>query len=363
MHRILVSVLASMLLVSGAAAAASAEAPSCTAAVTEDTELHTAMLKISPEEFSALGFRFGDSCNIRFPDGQELKDIPYYNGYYTRSGEPLLVLYPGYEYIHLSINNGDPSWTFYGFREGGTVTVTLAQAGKYTAIQDAMNTVYTNDRTDYPDDAAFANFRAMAGGRLKKDTFYRGASPADNTYGRAPYADRLLRDAGIRFVLDLADTEEKLRDSSEASHSEYLLSLAESGLVDPLSLTSAYLSEPFRQSLVSGLREMMKHEGPYYIHCQEGKDRTGFVCMLLEALCGASEAELEADYMKTYDNYYGIAPGSDRYEAIRTVKFLDLLSLLAGPGGDPEAGARDYLLGSGMTAQEADSLARFLSGE
>ena len=32
---------------------------------------------------------------------------------------------------------------------------------------------------------------------------------------------------------------------------------------------------------------MASHEGPYLIHCTEGKDRTGFVSALLECLIGA----------------------------------------------------------------------------
>ena len=47
---------------------------------------------------------------------------------------------------------------------------------------------------------------------------------------------------------------------------------------------------------------MTGQEGPCYIHCTEGKDRTGFVCLLLEALCGANYGELRDDYMTTYAN-------------------------------------------------------------
>ena len=43
-----------------------------------------------------------ESCN-----NSEIKDIPYYNGYYTLKGEKLLVAYPGYPYIKVCINNGD----------------------------------------------------------------------------------------------------------------------------------------------------------------------------------------------------------------------------------------------------------------
>ena len=55
------------------------------------------------DEFNALGFEYGDSVNIMFSNGFVLNDIPYYNGYYTKPGESLLVAYPGYEYIDACI--------------------------------------------------------------------------------------------------------------------------------------------------------------------------------------------------------------------------------------------------------------------
>ena len=38
----------------------------------------------------------------------------------------------------------------------------------------------------------------------------------------------------------------------------------------------------------------------------ESKDRTGYVCALLEGLCGASYEEMAADYLTTYANYYQV---------------------------------------------------------
>ena len=72
-----------------------------------------------------------------------------------------------------------------------------------------------------------------------------------------------------------------------------------------------FFSEAFQMKLVDGFRYMASHDGPYLIHCIEGKDRTGFVCMLAEALCGASYDEIVEDYMTTYANYYGITKESD----------------------------------------------------
>ncbi len=62
---------------------------------------------------------------------------------------------------------------------------------------------------------------------------------------------------------------------------------------------------------------ILDNDGPYYIHCLEGKDRTGYVCMVIEALCGASYEELVEDYFITYHNYYGIEKGTSKYDLIK----------------------------------------------
>ena len=55
-----------------------------------------------------------------------------------------------------------------------------------------------------------------------------------------------------------------------------------------------FRAENYRQKLADGLRFIASHEGPYLIHCNEGKDRTGFVTAMLEALIGADAREIAA---------------------------------------------------------------------
>ena len=362
MKRLISLLLALFLSVFAFAAAAGETLPSCTASVLKDEEFGAVMIGLTIDEFNATGFQYGDSCDLTFSNGRLLEDVPYYNGYYARTNEYLIVAYPGYPHPAAAIQNGPSLWKEIGCAEGDTVTVTLREAGKYLAVQESLNTVYSNDRADYPDDGTFANFRAMNGGKLRKDTFYRGASPVNDSYLRAGTADRLIGEKGIRFILDLADTKEKAEQYAAESRVKNFPALEEAGKAATLGLSASYRSEDFREKLAGGLREMMEHEGPYYIHCLEGKDRTGLVCLLLEALSGADETELEADYMETYRNYYGIIPGSDRYDAVRDVKFRDIYDWMSGLGnGTPEDGAAEYLYGSGMTRDEVEQLKRFLT--
>ena len=77
-----------------------------------------------------------------------------------------------------------------------------------------------------------------------------------------------------------------------------------------------FTNEENQAKLAEGLTFMAAHEGPYLIHCKEGKDRTGFVSALLECLMGATAEEIIADYMITYYNFYGVEPGTEKYDAI-----------------------------------------------
>ena len=204
--------------------------------------------------------------------------------------------------------------------------------------------------------------------------FYRGASPVDNSTSRADITDNLLWAYGIRYILDLADNEEKIASYREKEDfsSDYFVSLYEDNKVSLLGLTASFRTERFMKSLAGGLRDMVTMEGPVYIHCLEGKDRTGFVCALLEALAGASYEEILEDYMATYDNYYGITQDShpEKYEAIRHLKFMDIINQLTTLPDDADFGgtvlkdsAEQYLRDSGMTEDEIQTLRVYLCKE
>ena len=331
-----------------------------------------AEIRIPQEDFFLLGFDPGDSCDIAFSNGYSLEDIPLYTGFYTRSGEKLICAYPGYKYLSAAICDGDPLWDTAKLSEGDTAAVTLREKGKYLEIQKSLELTYSNDRADYPDDETFANFRMLRGGKMAEGRCYRGASPVDNLMSRAATADRLLGQYGIRSVMDLADTEEELEEfrAQEGFSSEQFMTLYREGRVALLGLGADFGGTEFRGRLADGLRRITAGTAPVYIHCLEGKDRTGFVCALLEALCGASGREISADYMLTYRNYYGIteADQPDRYRAVTSIYLYNILSALTGRPYDTDRNgdemrecAERYLLDSGMTKSEIDALTAFLT--
>ncbi len=338
-------------------------------------------IKIAIDDFNALGFSFGDSIDLTFDNGKKLEDIPYYNGYYVDAGEPLLIGYPGYEYIKATINYGQDLWDEFSLKapanveglwkkavleEHNTATITLHEKGKYLPIQEASDIHYFDERERYDSDAMFANFRSMNLGKLKKDILYRSASPCDNQYNRAPYVDALIREAGVKTILDLADNEVKIEKyiARDDFASPYFLSLYENDQVIPIALNMNYLSDDFGMKIVQGFNLMAEKEGPYLIHCTEGKDRTGFVAMLIEALAKASYEEIEADYMKTYANYYRIDKSNDKekYQIILERNLDGMIAFMVNDAGidfkncDLSIYAENYLQRCGMSEEQIQTL-------
>ncbi len=62
---------------------------------------------------------------------------------------------------------------------------------------------------------------------------------------------------------------------------------------------------------------------------------------------GATYDEVVADYMVTYYNYYGVEPGTDKYEAIANSNIIKTLQNAFGvedlSKADLQKGAKDYM--------------------
>ena len=370
--RRILPILLTVLLISGCLPASRAKKTlSVTLDALEDPEFGAVSIGCTPDEFQQMGFQPGDSCDVSLSNGFRLEDVPVYTGYYCLTGMPLIVLYPGYAHPGLTLCNVGDLWKTSGAKQGDTVTVTLKEAGKYANVQEALSAVYSNNRADYATDTAFCNFRELSGGKLRRGMFYRGTSPVDDRNLRAAATDALIREAGIGFILDLADTEQKATAYPDFPGS-YFAELYADGQTACLGLKSAFRSPEYAASLAEGLRRMMEQEQPVYIHCTEGKDRTGFVCILLEALAGASCGEICGDYMASFENYYGIsAEGTpEKYAVTEEVYFRDILNWFAGvPEGTDLSGqtfeeaAREYLRFAGLTEAEIGALTLYLTGE
>lgn len=322
---------------------------------------------VTQEEFLARGFLPGDGVNVVFSGGTSFFDILYCTGMLVKDGSVYLSSLGPDEPLKLVRSNANGMWGEAGVFEQETVQITRATPQKYRAVQKLNELVYTDNRADYPSDEAFVNFRAVSGGRMQNNFLYRGASPWDERLGRHKIVDALIKKAGIQTVLSIPDSEEGIagRLASNNFDAPYYSALYKSGRVIPLAKEGReYRSADFAKRTADGLRCMISAEGPFYIHCLEGKTRTGFICMLLEILAGFSYEELVTDYMQSYVNYYRITMESDPedYSLIKELKFDEMLSFIAGGGHDFISGVRKYLRSGGMTDKEIDALVLRITG-
>lgn len=348
-------------------------------AIEHETEFGGIYIHKTIEDFNKAGFAFGDSVNIYFSNGYQLNDLPYYNGYYVDAGEKLLVGYPGYPYIKVTVNYGDDLWDEGEFLEDTRATIALNERAKYKDIQEACDLHYYDDREKYHSDAEFANYRNIRVGNIKPNLIYRSASPCDNKHNRASYVDKLMEKDQIQFILNLADTKEKIdgyiaRSDFNSPYflslyqkESFLLSFADDDNVAPLALNMNYMSQDFAKKVVQGFIPFLSKDGPYLIHCLEGKDRTGFVCIVLEALMGATYQEIVDDYMLTYKNYYGITEDDPRYEIIKNKNVDAMLKFICGDevedikNADLVKGAIRYLSWGDFSSDGIQSLIKKLS--
>ncbi len=316
-------------------------------------------VNISIKDFIALGFELGDACNVVLENElyrYEFKSVPFYNGYYTKTGDPLLCGYgyaikenrgddyqytrTDYPYLRFCYNNRE-MWNLLHLTTDMKCTITLVEQGGYEYEQKLVGGLtYSKNFEDYEakngisKEEVFANFRAVRSEAMKENVLFRSASPFDNANNRAPYVNELAKANGIDYVLNLADSQKKIDKYKEAevwSQLDYSQKLLDNDQVCLMAMSAAYEGAAYQSALVRGLNSALEHNATKILfHCTEGKDRTGFVGVVLESLCGATYEEMLNDYMVTYDNYYSLTEESDKtaYDYIVDLKFNDMINYL-----------------------------------
>lgn len=249
------------------------------------------------------------------------------------------------------------------------VVISIKEKGGYLFGLDIMRhaqymSVYTES---YPDLSIedFANFREVRTTGIGTNKLYRSSSPIDYSLGRNLYADSLAKEAGIATFINLTDSENYARSYKDFESSYYSTQDAVF-----LSMPVKFFSTPFQEGLVKGFRYMIEHEAPYLVHCTYGMDRTGFTIAVLEALMGAAPEEIQADYAKTFSNYYNVI--DDKQVALneqqidffknvvlknlRTVYHAEGIDVLDTDNADWAIATEQYLQKLGMTAEEISAL-------
>ena len=344
------------------------EEPLLKGIITSYSDYGAAILDITEAAMTKAGFTLGDNIGITVDNKKEIV-MPYFNGYYIANGEYVCVANPNYPGIFFTANNiGLPS-ELRGL-EGHAVIIRMKEKGGSLDVQKTMSMAYTNVRSDYLNlsDAEYANARAAKGGRIMSGVLHRSSSPFSNGSNRAYEVSAYMESNQVITVLNLADTEEKMQGYEMPPYSR---TLWDGGNVILCPVKTDPTSDDYNTKLIAALKELPSRPSPYLVHCLEGKDRTGYVCALLEGLCGATYDEMVSDYLITYYNYYGITPEKDR-DACNTLLKLNLnpcLMFYAGASDvaqlkdiDYAKAFSEYLLANGMSRQQLDALIGALTG-
>ena len=329
--------------------------------------------------FEDLGFDYGDIITVSFLD-QNL-DLPLVSNFSdVDSGTPALFVGKndlgnptGYAYLAINMGNftetygiatkkTDEAGDWYWEAKEGVefpieVTFTLKEAGGYMAEYLLHQLQRTNNREDYSEltDEEFANFRNVDTTGMGANIFYRSSSPINPELGRNTYADAAIEAAGVKTIMNLADNAESAKAYEGFEDSYY-----SKQNVIYLNLGVDFFDDSFKAGLAKGLRHFATNEGPYMVHCTEGKDRAGFISALLECFMGATYDEVVADYMVTYYNYYGVEVGSEQYDAIANSNIIKTLKRAFDvedlTTADLAAEAREYIFSLGLTEDEVAQL-------
>lgn len=191
-------------------------------------------------------------------------------------------------------------------------------------------------------------------GRIAPGILYRSSSPIDPKQGdRRIVADKLLKEAGIVTVVNASDCRFRYSGFDGYGDTNYAAldseDSAKKGIV-ALNMGHDYPSDAFLEDMYNGLEFLTERPGPYLIHGTEGVERTGYVCMVLEALLGASKEEILADYLRSYEEYYRQEPHSASWTAARAQAVSNLLTFTGAKDEaaldalDLSQAARTYLL-------------------
>ena len=275
-------------------------------------------LDITNSKFAAKGFAASDMVNVQI--GNYKFVAPIVMDYSDVENGDFLLRINGEE-VSLAINMGNLA-AVAGAEIGTPVNITLKDKKGYLITYQLKHLKKSEERKDYASDEIFANFREIKMGSIGAGKLYRSSTPVEENNPRSPYAAALLEKYNVTSVINLADSQTKYL--SRENTPEYCGKLYDEGKIMFMSMSASYSSDEFPGELHDILLFIADNPGnSFCVHGKEGKIRTGYVCAVLEALCGASMEEIEKDYMITFENYYSLKRNKQQYENLqKTIPYL-----------------------------------------
>ena len=297
---------------------------SITATVIGIDDYTSPILDISMQDLTDAGFSYGDYVNIDIGIIHNINSL-LTNGYNALGFYDTFIADDGGE-IHVGLFGG----TLPPVDIGETAYLVKVGVCPYYDKLEMTSQGIVNDPSRYDDDEMLANFYQVTGGSIADGKLYRGCNPFRDVAvnPRAPYVDDAAEDHGIAFLISLSFDETSIHDLPTQFDGSYCKGLVDRGNYIAPGMTQDFLHD---NGLKDVFLSIIENDGPYMVHCNEGRDRTGAVCMMLQALCGATEEEMVEGYLQSFVNLHLVVPGSEEYDLIRTFTFDRLVYLFGDP--------------------------------
>lgn len=191
-----------------------------------------------------------------------------------------------------------------------------------------------------------------SGKRIRQGLLYRGSELDGLEVPEYTITEKGIWDMrgvlGVRFDMDLRlrDTSEKLVSALGADVEYKFYSINQYA-----NIFNQFDGEKIR-GIFADLADADNY--PMYLHCTYGRDRTGTVCYLLEALLGVSDKDLRRDYELS----------AFTYSSVDTEEFTKLIVAIGMyEGNNTREKVEGYLLSIGVTAEEIASIRNIFLGE
>jgi len=306
------------------------------------------MTSLTADDLTTAGFTLGDIITVTV-NGNNY-DCPIVTTYSdVNVGEYLFRVKDNATYFSINYGNCQKKT---GAEAAMPLSLTMKEKGGYLVEYQIRHLEKSELRSDYASDVIFANFRDVETKNIKPHTLYRSCNPALGD-ARAPYADTLAMEAGVKTIINLADSKESLEKTIDPT--SWYNGMYQAGRVILLDLDVDYSGADFGKSLAQGFKFMAAGEAPVLIHCNEGKDRAGFTSVILEALMGAPLSEITDDYMMSYVNYYDVTKGTAQYTSIAKTPYTMLMTIAQGMDVTDEnlsTIAYNYMIRNGVSDSE-----------
>lgn len=166
----------------------------------------------------------------------------------------------------------------------------------------------------------------MGGHSVKYGLIYRGTN-LDSFKTNSEMRDVLLNVMGIKLDVDLRNHEQATSALNLTSYG-IISDYQDYGYAD---LTDLQNPVKVKATLTAIMSSVLAGK-PVYIHCKIGSDRTGYFCMLIEALLGVEQNWTDTDYELT-SFASSITSGSRTRNRSGDNKYKDALNLFSGFNG------------------------------